>query len=112
MKENLENQIKEILYRHRANDRGNKDLNLFEDKNELSKQDEYYAEQILSLIKSREERIREERKKTITRFKILLGRFKACDIIKVNTHEVSLKEIPAWIDDVLALLEEEDENNN
>jgi|GEM_PF-3382957 len=45
-------EIIKILFRHRANDRGNENLNLFEDKEKLEEQDEYYADEILKLFKA------------------------------------------------------------
>lgn len=46
----MKDEILKILFRHRANDRGNKDLNLFDDKDKLEEQDEYYADEILNLF--------------------------------------------------------------
>lgn len=46
----MKEEIIKILFKHRANDRGNKDLNLFDDKEQLEEQDSYYADMILDLF--------------------------------------------------------------
>jgi hypothetical protein len=52
--EELKTELLKILFKHRANDRGNSDLNLFDDKENLQEQDKYYADLILEQIKKSE----------------------------------------------------------
>ena len=71
----------------------------------------------LLAAEEREEKLRKEIKLAITRLEICGGRFRACHEAWDNDHElaghgVSLVEIPAWIDDMKALLSGAEETND